>query len=75
VTERAKKLLQDALGLPADERAGLAAQLIDSLPVDGLHPEWTAEIEARARRANADPDGGEPWERVEARLRAKLLRT
>jgi putative addiction module component (TIGR02574 family) len=72
VTDKARKLLEDAMGLSPGERADLAAELLDSLPDDGLHPEWAAEIERRARRAWQDPNGGEPWETVEARLRARL---
>ena len=38
---------------------------------DTLHPAWLDEIEQRARRALASPDGGIPWEIAEARLRAR----
>jgi putative addiction module component (TIGR02574 family) len=72
VTDRARKLLEEALALSDDERASLASELLASLPDHGLHPEWAVEIERRARRAWADPDGGEPWEAVEARLRSRL---
>ena len=68
---RARKLLQDAMELSPEERADLASELLDSLPKDELHPAWAAEIERRARRARDDPDGGEPWDAVERRLRAR----
>jgi len=72
VTDKARKLLQDAMALSPDERADLAAELLDSLPDDGLHPEWAVEIERRARRAWQDPEGGLPWDMVEERLRSRL---
>lgn len=58
--------------LSVEERADLAAELLESLPDDGLHPEWAAELERRARRARRFPDGGEPWETVQERLRSRL---
>ncbi len=72
VTEKARKVLEEAMELSAEERADLAAELLESLPDDGLHPDWAAELERRARRARQDPDGGEPWETVEQRLRSRL---
>ena len=69
MTERARKLLQDALTLAADERLDLAEQLMSSVPADA---EWQAELERRARRALADPAGGQPWDVVERRLAARL---
>jgi len=69
VTDLARKLLQDALTLSEDERLDLAEQLMSSLPAD---PEWMAELERRARRALADPGGGEAWDVVERRLAARV---
>ena len=34
--------------------------------------EWLAELERRARRALADPNGGEAWAVVERRLAAPV---
>lgn len=69
MTGRAHKLLEDALTLPDDERLDLAEQLLSSLPSD---PEWLAELERRARRALADPNGGEAWDVVERRLATRV---
>lgn len=69
MTDRARKLLQDALALSDDERLDLAEQLMSSLPADA---EWMAELERRARRALADPGGGEAWDVVERRLAARV---
>ena len=71
MTDRARKLLQDALTLSDDERRDLAEQLMSSLPADA---EWLAELERRARRALADPSGGEAWDVVERRLGARVDR-
>lgn len=75
VTEQSRKLLEAARALSVEERADLAAELLASLPADvadALHPEWVVELERRARRAWADPDGGEPWDAVERRLLARI---
>ncbi|MBA3395041.1 MAG: addiction module protein [Deltaproteobacteria bacterium] len=69
MTDRARKLLEDALSLSDDERLDLADQLLSSLPADA---EWLAELERRARRALADPSGGEAWDVVERRLAARV---
>jgi putative addiction module component (TIGR02574 family) len=71
----AKKLLHEALGLPTDERAELAAELIASLdgPADvDAETAWAAEIERRAVRALAGKSKGTPWERVRRRVQREL---
>jgi hypothetical protein len=77
MTSRAEDLLREALTLPDDERADLAAELLASL---GESPEdpavvlaaWTAEIERRARRVQASESPGEDWLAVRQRLGAHL---
>ncbi len=71
MTDRARKLLEDALSLSEDERLDLAEQLLSSLPGDA---EWLAELERRARRALDEPNGGEAWDVVERRLAARVAR-
>jgi putative addiction module component (TIGR02574 family) len=56
------------MALSDDERLDLAEQLLSSLPVDN---EWLAELERRARRALADPTGGEAWDVVKRRLASR----
>lgn len=71
MSERARKLLQDALDLPTSERAELAADLLASLdgaPDDDVEAAWTAEIERRAREALANPDDDLAWETVRSEL-------
>jgi putative addiction module component (TIGR02574 family) len=69
MTDRARKLLEDALTLSDDERLDLAEQLLSSLPAD---EEGLAELERRARRALADPQGGETWDVVKHRLASRV---
>lgn len=77
MTGRAHKVLEEALSLSEDERLDLAEQLLSSLPASlpaslPSDSEWLAELERRARRALADPSGGEAWEVVERRLDARF---
>jgi hypothetical protein len=70
-----ERLLHEALGLSEQERAELAAELLQSLgPADERTDEaWLEEIELRARRALA----GEPgisWEDAQAELERRFGR-
>lgn len=69
MTDRARKLLEDAMTLSDDERFDLAEQLLSSLSTDD---EWMDELEQRARRALSDPRGGESWDVVKRRIEARL---
>lgn len=69
MTDRARKLFEDALALSDDERLDLAERLLSSLPGDA---ESLAELERRARRALADPQGGEAWDVVKQRLASRF---
>jgi putative addiction module component (TIGR02574 family) len=71
MTGRAHQLLEDALTLSEEERLDLAEQLFSSLPAE---PDVLAELERRARRALADPQGGEAWDVVERRISARVAR-
>jgi len=75
---RSKKLLEEVMELPVDEREEFAADLLAQLgaPLDArTDEEWSAEIERRARGAltpgwkGATPD--EVRVRVESALRQK----
>ena len=57
--------------LSEDERLDLADQLLSTLPPD---KEWLDELERRARRALADPQGGEAWDVVKRRIEARIAR-
>lgn len=78
MTSRANDLLREALTLPLDERADVAAELLASLddaaaehPAD-VEAAWAAEIERRARRVLAGETTGVPWEDVRRRAEADL---
>jgi putative addiction module component (TIGR02574 family) len=73
MTVRARKLYEEVLELPLDERAELAADLLASLdgaPEEDVEAAWAAEIERRARAAIANPDDDIAWEQVRAELHA-----
>ena len=77
MTRRAQELLREALALPSDERADVAAQLLASLDDEDVDTEdieavWAVEIEKRARRVLAGQSDGIPWEDVRRRAEAEL---
>lgn len=78
MTSRAQGLLREALTLPVDERAGVAAELLASLDDAGVddpadvEAAWAVEIERRARRVMAGESQGIAWEDVRARADAAL---
>lgn len=77
MSERARKLLHDALELPVTERAELAADLLaslDSEPDAEVEAAWAAEVERRARDAVANPEDDVSWESVRAELHAEPTR-
>jgi hypothetical protein len=74
---RARKLLGEALDLTDEERAEVALELVASLdgPKDAdAEDAWIVEIERRARRVLAEPEGGEDWSAVRAEIESKLRR-
>ena len=78
MTSRAQKLLREALTLPAEERADVAAELLASLdeapPEDRAEVEatWAKEIDRRARLVMSGESIGESWEDVRARVVQRL---
>ncbi len=78
MTQRAQELLREALALPTDERADVAAELLASLdePMTDnpatVQAAWGKEIERRARRVLAGESPGEPWEDVRERIARRL---
>ena len=76
VTAEAKRILEQALALPADDRAVLIEALADSLDeINGdLDPAWSAEID---RRIDAVENGRSrliPGDEVDARVRRTVGR-
>ena len=78
MTSRAQELLREALALPIDERADVAAELLASLDDVGtedaaeVEAAWAAEIERRARRVMSGESSGIAWEDVRRRAEAEL---
>jgi putative addiction module component (TIGR02574 family) len=78
MTSRAQQVLRDALELPVQERADVAAELLASLDDASVENQadveaaWAAEIERRARRVIAGESTGIPWEDVRRRAEAEV---
>jgi putative addiction module component (TIGR02574 family) len=77
MTQRAQELLREALALPVEERADIAAELLASLDEPAEDPAeveaaWAAEIERRARRALSGASTGEPWDDARRRILSTL---
>jgi putative addiction module component (TIGR02574 family) len=71
----AAELLQQALGLPAEDRLALATELLNS--VEGAEDEewsqaWLRELDRRAAAVERGEETLEDWAAVEARIRAEL---
>ena len=66
------QLTQEALKLPAEDRLGLATELIDSVD-GGVDPEWEKawleELSARRARGSA---GARPWNEVRKSILERL---
>ena len=70
-----ERLLTEALELPTPERARLAAELIasvDGAPDADAHAAWTLEIDRRIKNVQADGAKGDNWQKVHARIAARL---
>ena len=76
MTSTAKKILDEALALPEDERAALVDALNESLeaPEEDLSPEWKAEIAHRIEAVERGEPRLIPGDEVEARIRETLSR-
>lgn len=76
MTADAKKIFEQALALPEQERAALIDVLADSLQADDddLSPEWNAEIARRIEAVERGESRLIPGDEVEARIRATLGR-
>ena len=70
----AKQLLAQALTLPSDSRAALAADLIESLddgdPPDEVEAAWAEEIRERLAQVDAGEVKTIPWSEARRRILA-----
>jgi putative addiction module component (TIGR02574 family) len=72
-----RKIVDDALALPDEDRLAIAAELIDSVegPDDAEWTSaWSAEIDRRVAEADRTGDRGQPWSQVRAELLERLAR-
>jgi putative addiction module component (TIGR02574 family) len=77
VTKGARQLLEDALKLGTQERAALAAELIESLDPEtdeDAEAAWAEEISQRAARARSGEDPGTPSADVRERVERGLAK-
>jgi putative addiction module component (TIGR02574 family) len=75
MSTEARHILEEALRLPVEERAEVAAELlasVDGEPDADADAAWAAEIDRRARRALAGQSQGRAWEDVRRDIEAKL---
>jgi hypothetical protein len=78
MTAQAEALLREALALPDEDRADVAAELLASLDAPAaddpgtVQTLWSQELERRARRALSGENIGEDWAIVRQRLADEL---
>ncbi len=68
--EKSRQVLDAALNLPEDQRASIAAALLETLPTDS--DEWegdelASELERRLEEALGDPSSTVSWTSLKAR--------
>ncbi len=75
MTANAQKVFDDALTLPANDRAELAAELLASLDAveAGVEAAWAAEIARRAADARENPGDEEDWRSALAEVQREVL--
>jgi len=75
VNTDAEKLLRDALTLPPNDRARLAAELLESLDEKEADVEaaWASEIARRAADARLNPDDDEDWREALDQIQREVL--
>ena len=72
---KAQKVLEEALTLPPEERADVAATLLESLDEqedEGVEEAWAQEIEHRIRDVESGAVKTIPWSEARRRLRERL---
>lgn len=75
MSNAARKLLQDVLALPEDERLELASEIIASVdgPRDaGWEASWLDELDRRVDAANRRGESGADWSDVRSRILKRL---
>jgi len=78
MTPASRKLFDEALALPEEERLALATDLIASIdgPADaGWDAAWATELERRAQAAAQRGTPAPEWSEVRARILGRLSKT
>ena len=73
MTRNAKKVLNDALALPPDERADVAVSLLESLDEEedeAVEQAWSEEIHRRIQEVESGEVQTIPWSEARRRLLA-----
>lgn len=75
MTKEAARVLEDALRLPADERAEIADELLVTLYDYQAEVEaaWAAEIVRRVADASDNPGDGVEWREVLSKIEREVL--
>lgn len=80
MTAMGNRVLQDAMALSEQERAEIAARLIESLDAGAegeaaeVETAWAAEIERRCSALDAGTTSTTDWEDVRRQIKAEILR-
>lgn len=75
MSDRADKLLAEAMKLTTQERARVAADLIASIdgePDADAEIAWATEIDRRVQRIETEGPKGDDWQTVHDRIAARL---
>jgi len=75
MSNAARKLLEEALTLPENERLDLATAILASMDGgadEGWEASWSAEADRRIEAASARGDSGAEWSAVRSRVLARL---
>lgn len=75
MSEAARKLLQEVLSLPENERLELASEVIASVdgPADaGWEAAWLGELDRRVEAAKARGEAGSDWTAARSRILSRL---
>ena len=78
MSDAARRLLQEALSLPEDERLELASEIIASVdgPRDaGWEAAWLGELDRRVEAAKSRGETGTDWTDARSRILKRLGRT
>jgi putative addiction module component (TIGR02574 family) len=72
MTSEARKILDDAMGLPTEQRRIVAEALLHSVSEESeheIHPAWRAEVLRRIEEVQRGDVRPEPWSEVRAQMR------